>query len=180
MTIFPPYFQKTVSKIHRHTVSDKDFLLKKQNLARRWSPWKLAIMNQDPPNTRNWVACTIWRSKLGCRRRQLFQSDSRSARVLYEIAVQTTKRGKMHIMFSKWGWTNANPLNWCRGLLGKPIIAKQVSDTLKADCKIYVRRCVLNRLGKNQQKAVKQWRKTYSYAWADRVSVIKNKCVLSS
>ena len=60
------------------------------------------------------------------------------------------------------------------------MIAKQVSDALKADCKIYVRRCLLNRLGKKQAKLVKDWRKTYSYAWTDRTKVVRNKVVISS
>ena len=174
------FFQKATKKIPRHTVTEKEFNLKQNNLARRWSPWKLAIMNRDPPNVRTWLPCFVWRSKIGCRRRELFKQESRSARVLYEIAVQTVKKGKMHVMFSKWGRTNANPMNWSRGLLGKPIIAKQISDALKSDCKIFVRRCVLSGLGRKQQNVLRQWRKTYSYAWADRIAVTKNKCIISS
>ena len=94
--------------------------------------------------------------------------------------MQTSKHGKKHVVFSKCGWTNANPLDWNRRLFGKAIVAKQVSDTLKADCKIYVRRCLLNKLGKNQTKLVKEWRKTYSYAWSDRTHVVRNKVVISN
>ena len=138
------------------------------------------MMNRDLPNKRTWLPCYVLNATIGCRRRELFKRESRSVRVLYEIAVQTVKKGKMHVMFCKYGRTNANPLNWNKGLIGKPIIARQISNALKSDCKVFVRRLVLNRLGTQQQRLIKEWRKTYSYAWSDRICVTKNKCVISS
>lgn len=173
------YFQKVIDKVKRHTVSDGNFILKKNNLARRWSPWKLAMTQlHSPINLRRWTPCR--RLKIGYHTRQLFKQESRSARVLYEIAVQTTKHGKKYVMFCKWGWTNANPFNWIKGLLRKPILAKQLFNALNSGCRIFVRRCVLNRLGKKQAQLVKQWRKMYSYAWADGLHVTKNTCLISS
>ena len=167
------------AKIPRHTVRDSDFILKQNNLARRWSPWKLAIINKEPPNVRHWVPCTLLDITRGYRRRELFKRESRPVRVLYEISVQTAKSGKRYVMFYKWGWTNANPLNWKRNILGIGRAARQVLNVLGQNCAVFVRRFVLKRLGKKQKKLLQQWRRTYSYAWKDRVIVTRNKCSIS-
>ena len=154
-------------------IRDCDFILNRNNLARKWSPWKLAIVSKSPPNERQWTHFKLFGSNVGFRRKELFKRASRPQRVLYEIAVQAEKGSKKHVLFCKWGKTTTNPLKWDKNIheFGKGRAAVQVYRVLHQGGKVFVRRFIQKGLGKRQKKLMSQWRKTYSYAWTDSVNV---------
>ena len=134
-------------------IREGDFILNRNNLARKWSPWKLAIVSQSPPNERQWTHFKLFGSTVGFRRKELFKLVSRPQRVLYEIAVQAEKGGKKHVVFCKWGKTTTNPLKWDKNIhvFGKGRAAVQVYRVLRQGGKVFVRRLIQKGLGKDKR-----------------------------
>lgn len=157
--------QTTSFSKYRHLVPDSEFILKKRNLATRWSNWKLAITAENPGSCKNWFER---KDKSGFRRKCLFSQDTFSGRTLFEIAVQRKKGCKLYVMQAKWSTLRPSETNWEQKLIRQKIEKDCVQAVLKNGGKIFVRRFIPRGLGKIQRDLLKVYKrnKLYQYAWS--------------
>ncbi|XP_060086451.1 uncharacterized protein LOC132565729 [Ylistrum balloti] len=127
-----------------------------------WSSWRLAYIPTDvnEPKTKNGFRRKF---KGTCHKRiQLFRDKCKSA--LYEIAVQTKRRGKRHVMFSKVISGTIDNREWEYNLLfgAKLRLHRQIQSVVEQGCKVFVRRAVLDKKAMSEVDTLNK----YSYAWS--------------
>jgi hypothetical protein len=164
-----------------------------------WSPWRRAMTLDEPPASSGNEWAPRRGDEPGCRNVGLFADKSRSKAAVYELAVQTGARRKLHVVFFACASSIPAGVRWDKHLIRHLHIHKMISKILeqKMDgCQIVIwaRRAFLPKRGVvvDGQRIVGATATTnmlkacYDYAWrrcADRKrkvrTVVKDGCTIS-
>ncbi|XP_062601715.1 uncharacterized protein LOC134263399 [Saccostrea cucullata] len=172
-----PKNNSTKKSIPRENIPETKFALR--NL--KWTPWKLAYSPEKPEGPFHKMYL-----KNGFRRTKLFKSSTGTK--VYEVAVQTRPRGKLHVMYHKITPLDLDQGSWERCLFQGSrrrvyVHRRQILRVIQQGCRVFIRKTDIS---KGQMKEVEKLN-NYSYAWARSISgkksperaVIKNHKTLS-
>ncbi|XP_041378786.1 uncharacterized protein LOC121391111 [Gigantopelta aegis] len=143
-----------VRLLRRENVPENNFMLRDL----RWSPWVKVVCPDKPDDT--------WEKKRGERRGyrkiRIFPGKT-TLPALYEVAVQSQRRSRRHVVFSRFAKRIPADVGWESRLLGRSDVRRQVDEVVKSGCSLFIRRVTL-RSKTTAQNALTSLR-LYDYAW---------------
>ncbi|XP_052782003.1 uncharacterized protein LOC128218385 [Mya arenaria] len=155
------FADKNLPKLRRENVPENNFLMRQLN----WSPWKLAMST----NKIDGGAC-VSRKAGGFRVKELFSGKTKVP-AIYEVAIQPKYRCRKYVVFRKMCRRGFRiEKRWERNIFSGRNIQQQLSKCLQNNCKVFMRRLLLDN-GK-VTTAVRRYVTRYDYAWKNGQSSI--------
>ncbi|XP_069133586.1 uncharacterized protein [Argopecten irradians] len=144
--------------IPRETTSHSAFTCSCLN----WSSWRLAYRPTDVNEEKSRIGYRRVFKGLCHKRLQLFNDTCKTA--LYEVSVQTKRRGKRYVMFSKVISGTIDNREWEYNLLfgAKLRLRRQIKSVVEQGCNVFVRRAILDKKSLAKVDTLNK----YNYAWS--------------